>query len=55
MLPIVIFLIVLSPLVIPIGVTVVHQFGNWRSHRAARPAPSFRQFRPTVGPVPAAA
>jgi hypothetical protein len=55
MLPIVIFLMVLSPLFIPIGVTVVHGFGNWRSNRAARPARSFRQFRPAVGLVPVAA
>ena len=53
--PIVIFLIVLSPLFIPIGVTVVHEFGNWCSNRAARPARSLRQFRPAVGPVPATA
>jgi hypothetical protein len=53
--PIVIFLIVLSPLFIPIGVTVVHRFGNWRSNRAGHPAGSFRQVRPAVGLVPVAA
>ena len=35
--PIVIFLMVLSPLFIPIAVTVVHQFRNWRDKVAARP------------------
>jgi hypothetical protein len=53
--PIMIFLMVLSPLFIPIAVTVVHQFGNWRSARSARPVRSLRQFRPAVGLVPAAA
>ena len=53
--PIVIFLLVLSPLYIPIAVTVVHAFGNWRANRAARPIHSFRQVRPAVGMVPAAA
>ena len=43
--PIMIFLMVLSPLFIPIAVTVVHEFGNWRSNRAARPGP-------LVPPVP---
>jgi hypothetical protein len=50
--PIVIFLMVLSPLFIPVAVTVVHQFGNWREWLAAR---SVRSFRPRVIPVPAAA
>jgi hypothetical protein len=53
--PIIVFLMVLSPLFIPVAVTVVHEFGNWRSNRAARTVPSLRQFRPTVGLVPAAA
>jgi hypothetical protein len=53
--PIVIFLIVLSPLFIPIGVTVVHEFGNWRGNRAGRPVGALRQLRPAVGLVPAAA
>ena len=52
---IIIFLIVLSPLFIPIAVTVVHEFGNWRSRRAGRPVGSLRQFRPAVGLVPASA
>ena len=47
--PIMIFLMVLSPLFIPIAVTVVHEFGNWRSRRVARPVGSLRQFRPAVG------
>jgi hypothetical protein len=39
--PIVIFLMVLSPLFIPIAVTVVHQFRNWRDRvlRRVRPVP----------------
>jgi hypothetical protein len=53
--PIVLFLLMLTPLYIPIAVTVVYEFGNWRSRRSARPVGSVRQFRPTVGLVPAAA
>ena len=53
--PIIIFLIVLSPLFIPIAVTVVHEFGNWRNRRVGRPVGSLRQFRPAVGLVPASA
>jgi len=53
--PVMIFLMVLSPLFIPIAVTVVHEFGNWRSRRVGRPVGSLRQFRPAVGLVPAAA
>jgi hypothetical protein len=49
MLPIIIFLMGLSPLFIPVGVTVVDEFDKWRSRRAAR------QFRPAVGLLPAAA
>jgi hypothetical protein len=50
--PIIVFLMVLSPLFIPVGVTVAGGFDDWRSQRAARPV---RQFRPAVGllPVPA--
>ena len=55
MLPIMIFLMVLSPLFIPIAVTVVHEFGNLRSRRMGRPASSLRQFRPAVGLAPATA
>jgi hypothetical protein len=54
----ILFLMVLSPLFIPIGVTVVDQFGDWRERlaaRPARPARPVRQFRPAVGLVPAAA
>ena len=53
--PIMIFLMVLSPLFIPIAVTVVHAFGNWRSQRVARPVGSLRQFSPAVDLMPAAA
>ena len=53
--PIVIFLMVLSPLFIPIAVTMVHQFGNLRTRRVARPVYSPRRFRPAIGLVPAAA
>jgi hypothetical protein len=51
LLPIIIFLIVLSPLFVPVGVTVIHGFGNL-PRPAARP---LRQFRRAVGPLPAAA
>jgi hypothetical protein len=50
--PIIVFLMVLSPLFIPVLVTVVHEFGNLRNTRAVRPV---RQFRPAFGMVPAAA
>ena len=53
--PIMIFLMVLSPLFIPMAVTVVHEFANWSSRRVARPAGSLHQFRPAAGLVPAAA
>jgi hypothetical protein len=49
---IILFMMVLSPLFIPIAVTVVYEFGNWRENLAARPV---RHFRPAVGMVPAAA
>jgi hypothetical protein len=49
--PTMIFLMVLSPLFIPITVTLVHEFGNWRGNRVARPVGSRRQF----GAQPAAA
>jgi hypothetical protein len=55
---IILFMMVLSPLFIPIAVTVVYEFGNWREDLAARPgrpARPVRQFRPAVGMVPAAA
>jgi hypothetical protein len=58
MFPIILFLMVLSPLFIPIGVTVVDEYGNWRNRRAARPVRQFRavpQFRPAVGLLPATA
>ena len=56
MFPIIIFLLVLTPLYIPVGVTIVHEFSNWRERLAARPARQarpVRQFRPAL--VPAAA
>jgi hypothetical protein len=40
-----IFLMVLSPLFIPIAVTVVHEFGNWRGNRVAGRVGSVGQFR----------
>jgi hypothetical protein len=43
--PTMIFLMVLSPLFIPIAVTLVHGFGNWRGNRVVRPVRSLRQFR----------
>jgi hypothetical protein len=50
--PIIVFLMVLSPLFIPVAVTVVHEFRNWRSKRAVR---RVRVLRPVVGPQPAPA
>jgi hypothetical protein len=58
MLPIFIFLMGLSPLFVPVGVTVVDEFDKWRSRRDARPVRQFRavhQVRPAVGLLPAAA
>jgi hypothetical protein len=55
------FLLVLSPLFIPIGVTVVYEFGDWRDAVAARLGRMThqfrpgRQYRPAIGLVPAAA
>jgi hypothetical protein len=49
------FLLVLSPLFIPIGVTVVYEFGDWRDAIAARLSRMARQFRPAIGLVPVAA
>jgi len=43
--PTMIFLMVLSPLFIPIAVTLVHEFGNWRGNRVAHAVGSLRQFR----------
>jgi hypothetical protein len=42
--PTMIFLMVLSPMFIPIAITVVHEFGNWRGNRVARPVGPLRQF-----------
>jgi hypothetical protein len=53
--PIFLFLMVLSPLFIPIAVTVVDQVANLRDRRLDRPVGTLRQFRPAVGLVPAAA
>jgi hypothetical protein len=52
MLPIFIFLMGLSPLFVPVGVTVVDEFDKWRSRRATRPV---RQFHPAVDLLPATA
>jgi hypothetical protein len=55
------FLLVLSPLFIPIGVTVVYEFGDWRDavaarlSRVARQFRPARQYRPAIGLVPVAA
>lgn len=51
------FLLVLSPLFIPIGVTVVYEFGGWRDAVADRLARLFRparRYRPAIGLIPAA-
>jgi hypothetical protein len=56
--PIILFLMVLSPLFIPIGVTVIDAYDTWSSRRAAQPVRQIRtvrQFRPALGLVPAAA
>jgi hypothetical protein len=53
--PIFLFLMVLSPLFIPIAVTVVDQVANLSSRRTVRAIGSLRQFRPAMGLVPAAA
>lgn len=59
--PIILFLMVLSPLFIPIGVTVFDAYDTWSSRRATQPVRQIghirpvRQFRPALGLVPAAA
>ena len=53
--PIFLFLMVLSPLFIPIAVTLVDQVANLRSRSLDRPVRSLRQFRPAVALVPVAA
>jgi hypothetical protein len=53
--PIVLFLLVLSPLFIPVTVTVFHVVDNGRQRRGVRPISSRREFRPAIGRVPAAA
>jgi hypothetical protein len=59
--PVILFLMVLSPLFIPIGVTVVDAYDTWRSRRTAQPVRQLgqirpvRQFHPALGLVPAAA
>ena len=53
MFPIIIFLLVLSPLYIPVAVTVLDQITNLRTSRAHRPVRQMR--RPAIGLVPAAA
>jgi hypothetical protein len=42
--PIIIFLMVLSPLFIPLAVTVVHEFGNLRERLAMPAAPAVPAF-----------
>jgi hypothetical protein len=57
-LPIIIFLMGLSPLFVPVGVTVVDEFEKWRSRRVARPVRHFHpvpQSHPAVDLLPAAA
>ena len=46
---ILLFLMVLSPLFVPVAVTVVDVYDNWRTRRAVRP------IRPPVGLLPAPA
>ncbi|HEY6577200.1 MAG TPA: hypothetical protein VI029_20235 [Mycobacterium sp.] len=46
---ILLFLMVLSPLFIPVAVTVIDVYENWRTRRAVRP------IRPAVGPLPSPA
>jgi hypothetical protein len=53
--PVMLFLLVLSPLFVPIAVTVVDQIANLRTRSFELPVGSLRQFRPAVGMVPAAA
>ncbi len=53
--PIILFLMTLSPLYIPVAITVVDGFDKWRSRRDAHRLGSVRQFRPAAGLVPAAA
>lgn len=53
--PIFIFLMVLSPLYIPVGATLYDQFDKWRSRRGERRIASVRQFRPAASLAPAAA
>jgi hypothetical protein len=55
MVPIIIFLMVLSPLFIPVAVTVVHEFANWRARRRGLPVGSLTHVRPTVRVAPVAA
>jgi hypothetical protein len=46
---ILLFLMVLSPLFIPVAVTVVDVYDNWRTRRAACPV---RKIWPAVGLLP---
>lgn len=50
--PIMLFLMVFTPLFIPVAVTVVHAFGEWRGERADRPVGACRRM---AAPLPAAA
>ncbi len=53
--PIFILLLVLSPALLPMTIMLCHKIGDWRNERLGRPVGSLRQFRPALGPVPAAA
>ncbi|HEX7826596.1 MAG TPA: hypothetical protein VF477_16960 [Mycobacterium sp.] len=59
MFAITLFLLVLSPLFIPIGVTVVYEYTDWRDAIVARLSRVSRHFRPSrrpaIGLIPAAA
>jgi hypothetical protein len=46
LLPIFIFLMGLSPLFVPVGVTVFDEIDGWLRRRAGRPARQFHRFRP---------
>jgi hypothetical protein len=49
LLPVSIFLLVLSPLYIPVGVTIVHSVRNWRPRVAfVLPAPVRRRRTPEL-------
>jgi hypothetical protein len=53
--PVILFLMVLSPLYIPIAVTVVDGFTNWRCHPVLRPVRQLRWAAQADEMMPAAA